>query len=71
MFEEVAEPHGTEVDVEEALVNLFETDVVTTQECADENTGGVPTDAAVLGDETGLEVTWVGDGLERLWIGAR
>jgi hypothetical protein len=28
LFKEVAEPYRTEVDVEEAVVNLFESDVV-------------------------------------------
>jgi len=71
VFEEVAKPHGTEVDVEEALVNLFESDVVTPKQGADENAVGVPSDATVSRDEAGLEVTRVGEGLKSLREGSR
>ena len=71
MFEEMAKPDGTEVDVGEALVNLFESDVVTTKQGADENAVGVPPDAAVARDEAGLEMPWVGDGLKCLRVRAR
>ena len=64
------EPDGTEVDVEEALVNLLEADVVAGEELADGDSVGIPTDATVLGDEASLEVAGIGDGLERLWKGS-
>ena len=50
MFEEVSEPDGAEVDVEEAMVNLLEADVVAGEELADGDTVSIPSDASVLGD---------------------
>jgi hypothetical protein len=70
VFEEVAEPHRTEVDVEEATVNLLEADVVPRQEGGDEDAVGVPANPAVTRDETGLEMARVGDGLKDRWEGA-
>ena len=46
-FNESTEPDGTEVDVEEAVVNLLEADVMTCEEPADRDAPGVPADAAV------------------------
>ena len=63
-FEEVTEPDGPEVDVEETVVNLLETDGVTREEGADEDAISIPANAAVVRDETGLEVARVGDGLK-------
>ena len=47
LFEEVSEPDRTEVDVEEAEVNLLEADVVAGEELADGDAMGVPTDTSV------------------------
>lgn len=66
MFEEVAKPDKTEVDIEEATVNLFEPDVVTGEQGGDKDAVCVPADASVARDEAGLEVPWVRDGLEVL-----
>ncbi len=63
-FNETTEPDGTEVNVEEAVVNLLEADVMTSEEPADRDALGVPADAAVGTDEASLEMARVGDGLE-------
>ncbi len=63
-FNESTEPDRTEVDVEEAVVNLLEADVMTSEEPADGDAFGVPADATIGADETSLEVARVGDGLE-------
>ncbi len=70
-FNESTEPDRTEVDVEEAVVNLLETDVMACEEAADGDALGVPTDATVGTDETSLEVAWVCDGLEGFGEGPR
>ena len=41
VFDKATKPDGTEVDVEEAVVNLFESDVVTCEDLADGNAVGV------------------------------
>ena len=69
MFEEVAEPYRPEVDVEEAVVNLLEADVMAGDQGADGDAVGVPPDPAVVGDESSLEVTWVRERLELLGKG--
>jgi len=61
-FEEVTEPDRPEVDVEEAVVSLLETDVVSGEEGRDRDSVGVPPEAAVVRDEPKLEVARVGDG---------
>ena len=66
VFDKATKPDGTEVDVEEAVVNLFESDVVTCEDLADGNAVGVPPDAAVGGDSASLVVARVDDGLEGL-----
>ena len=63
-FNETTEPDRTEVDVEEAVVNLLEADVMTCEESADGDAFGVPADATVGTDEASLEVARVGNGLE-------
>ena len=63
-------PHRTEIYIEEAVVNLFEADVVASEEGGDQNPVGVPTDAAIMGDEASLEMPWIGDGLKRVRVGA-
>ena len=64
MFEEVAKPDRTEVDIEEATVNLLKADVVPRQEGGDEDAVGVPANSPVTRDETSLEMARVGDGLK-------
>ena len=51
-FNETTEPDGTEVNVEEAVVNLLEADVMTSEEPADGDAFGVPADATIGTDET-------------------
>ena len=70
-FNETTEPDGTEVNVEEAVVNLLEADVMTSEEPADGDALGVPADATIGADETSLEVARVGDGLEGFGEGPR
>lgn len=70
-FEEVTEPDRPEVDVEEAVVNLLEADVVPGEEGADEDPVSVPPDPAVVRDEPSLEVAWVGEGLKSAREGTR
>jgi len=67
----VAKPDGTEIDVEEAPVNLFQSDVVASEQGSDEDAVRVPADASVARDETGLEMARVGDGLELFGEGPR
>jgi hypothetical protein len=64
VFEEVAKPDGTEINVEKAPVNLFQPDVVASEQGGDEDAVGIPADAAVARDEAGLEMARIGDGLE-------
>jgi len=70
-FKKVAQPNRTEVDVEEALVNLFKSDLVASEQGGDEDAVSVPTDPAIARNQTGLEVPRIRDGLEFLWEGAR
>ncbi len=70
-FNESTEPDRTEVDVEEAVVNLLETDVMACEESTDRDALCVPADATVGADETSLEVARVGDGLEGFGEGPR
>ena len=63
-FNETTEPDRTEVDIEEAVVNLLETDVKACEESADRDALGVPADATVGADKTSFEVAGVGEGLE-------
>ncbi len=70
-FNETTEPDGTEVNVEEAVVNLLEADVMTCEEPADRDALGVPADATVGTDEASLEMARVGDGLEGFREGPR
>ncbi len=46
-FNETTEPDRTEVDVEEAVVNLLEADVMTSEEPADGDALGIPADATI------------------------
>ena len=71
MFKEVTEPDRSEVDVEEAVVNLLEADVVSCEEGADEDAVSVPPDAAVVRHEADIEMARVGDGLEGAGKGTR
>ena len=70
-FNESTEPDRTEVDVEQAMVNFLEADVMTCEEPADRDALGVPADAAVGTDEASLEMARVGDGLEGFREGPR
>ena len=70
-FNESTEPDGTEVDVEQAVVNLLKADIMTSEEPADRDALGVPADAAVGTDEASLEMARVGDGLEGFREGPR
>ena len=47
LFDETAQPDRTEVDVEEAVVNLFKADVLPFEELADRDSILIPPDAAV------------------------
>ena len=58
---EATEPEGTEENVEDAVVDLLEADVVTGQEMTDRDTTSVPADTAVLADLAKLEVSRIGD----------
>ena len=71
MFKEVTEPDRPEVDVEEAVVNLLECDVVSGKEGADEDAVSVPPDPTVVRDEADIEMARVGDGLEGAREGTR
>ncbi len=64
VFDEATEPDGSEVDVEEPVINLLEADVVAGEKLADADAIGIPADASVCADESGLEVPGIGDWLE-------
>ena len=70
---EAAEPDGTEVDVPEVVVDLFEADELSGEYVADVDPAGVPSDASVPADPSDLEVSGVLDGgqvfRERSWRG--
>ncbi len=70
-YNESTEPDRTEVDVEQAVVNLLEADVMTSEKPADRDALGVPADAAVGTDESSLEMARVGDGFEGFGEGPR
>ena len=57
-FNKATEPDGSEVDVEQAVVNLLKADVMTSEEPADRDALGVPADATVGTDKASLE--WPG-----------
>jgi hypothetical protein len=62
LFMEATEFDGSEIDFPEAVVDLFEADVLLSEEMADVDPAGVPTDAAVATDAADLEVSGVLEG---------
>ncbi len=68
-FIETAEPGGTAVDVEEPVVNLFESDLVAGEYRTDEGAVGVPADPPVVGDEPRLEMPRLDEGRRVLPVG--
>ena len=67
----MAKPDRTEIDVEQAPVNLFQPNVVASEQGGDEDAVCIPADASVARDEAGLEMARIGHGLELFGVRAR
>ena len=65
-FDEAAEPDGSEVDVEEPVIDLLESDVEPAEKVADVDPAAEPADASVGADPADFEVLGVRDRLEDL-----
>lgn len=61
-FDETSEPDGTEIDVEQAVVNWLEADGLFGEQVADIDPVVEPADAAVATHTPNLEVLGIGDG---------
>ena len=66
VFNKPSQPNGSEVDIEEAVVDLFEADIVASQEAADGHAVRVPADASVGADEASFKMTRIGDEFQGL-----
>ncbi len=62
LFMKATEFDGSEIDFPEAVIDLFEADVLLSEKMADVDPAGVPTDAAVATDTADLEVGGVLEG---------
>ncbi len=66
LFMEATEFDGSEIDFPEAVIDLFEADVLLCQQMADVDPVRVPADAAVATDAADLEVSGVLEGRQLL-----